>query len=112
MKQFGPVKLIDKARVKVLLVEDKWRHILTLMVNDVPYEDLPESEKPSDEELEQRGETRDEFSMGMHYASVGCHRVNVQEWYETALPMPENLELEDADIWFEEDGLPTERENG
>lgn len=105
--EFGPFKVIDRQRETELINEGKSNHIYTIMVVDVDYDDLPESEKPSEEELEQRGETKDEFSMGMQYGAVGRHIVNMQEIYESSKPLPDELDLEDEDIWFGEDGFPT-----
>ena len=104
--QFGPLKLIDRKREAALLKKGKHRHIFTLVSYERSYEDLPEEDRPTNEELEERGETKDEFTQGAYEGVVGHHLVNVAEIYESKKPMPEDLRIEDDGIWFEEDGLP------
>lgn len=104
--KFGPLKRIDRKREAVLMKQGKFRNVLTLIDYDVGYEDLPEDDRPTDEELEERGETREEYTAGRHEAVVGHHLVNVSEIYESKKPMPEDLRIEDDGIWFGDDGLP------
>ena len=106
VKQFGPFKLIDRKRESALLKQGKYRHIFTLVSYERAYEDLPEDDRPTDEELEERGESKEDFTQGAYEGVVGHHLVNVSEIYESRKPMPEDLRIEDDGIWFEEDGLP------
>lgn len=106
VKEFGPIKRIDRPRESQLLKEGKWQYILTITVEDVGYWDLPKKDRPTGAELKERGDTRNNFSIGMHFGEVGHRLVNMQEMYETAKPMPEDLTLSDDDIWFGENGLP------
>lgn len=106
---YGPFKVINRERERELIKEGKEAHILTVCGQDVDYENLSEENRPSDEELKDRGETKEEYSTTILYASVGRRWVNMQEIYESTKPMPVELELEDKNIWFGDDGLPEGR---
>jgi hypothetical protein len=100
-KRYGPFREIWREREQVLLSSpDGYLHILTVTSDDVAYEDLPEDDRPSDEELEDRGETREDFMGSMLFATVGHHRVNVEVIYESARPMPADLVIEN--FYFDE----------
>lgn len=104
-KEFGPLKPIDRKREEVLRKKEG-NFVLTIMSYDVPYEDLSPDERPSEKELEEREETPEEYTQCFFYADVNYHLVNVERLYESAKPMPDNLELDDEGIWYGEDGLP------
>ena len=99
-KRYGPFSHIDRERETELRHEGKWRYILTIIGYDVPYEDLPEDDRPSDEELQERGETRESHMGYRQDAVVGHHGVNVDEIFESAKPMPEGFEIKD--FWFDD----------
>ena len=77
VKEFGPVKRIDRYREADLLIEGKWKHILTVLESDGRFE-----------------------------AVVGHHLVNMHEIYETSKEMPEDLVIKHKDVWFGEEDLP------
>lgn len=104
-KEFGPLKLIDRKREAVLRKREG-NFVLTIMSYDVPYEDLDEDERPTEKELEERGETPENYTQCFFYAEVGHHIVNVEHLYESKKPMPPDLKLDDEGIWHGEDGLP------
>jgi hypothetical protein len=107
VREYGPFKRIDRKREAALLKAGKYRHIFTLMSVDVPYADLKKEDRPSKMELKERGETKDEYTASVPYASVGHHLVNVDEIFESKKLMPEDLSMEGFDqLWFEDDGLP------
>jgi len=105
-KEFGPLKNIDRAREQELINEEKDLHILTLTGCDVGYDDLSDDDKPSDEEMELMDTNKEEYTTTMWTAFVGRRLVNVSEIYESAKPMPKDLEIQDDGVWFDEDGLP------
>lgn len=104
--EFGPFERISRGREAQLLRHGLDRHLLTLVGYERAYEDIPEAEQPSDAELVERGETKEDFTRGAFEGFVGHHLVNVEEVYESAKPMPRDLRLGDDDIWFGDDGLP------
>lgn len=106
VEQFGPLKTLSREREFQLLQEGKHLHIFTVIGTDVGYDDLSEEDRPSDAELEDRGETKDEYSALVYHGCVGHHIVNVFEIFETSKPMPEDLVIEDEDFHFGDDGLP------
>lgn len=106
VKEFGPIKQIDRARESELMQSGKWRHVLTLVSHEVGYLDLPEEDRPSDQDLKDQETTKEDFTTTGYTACVGHHIVNVSEIFETAKPMPEDLEIPDDEIRFDDDGLP------
>lgn len=105
IEEFGPVTRITRAREDELIQEGKSAHVLTLVGADVGYFDLPVDDRPSEEVLADRGESRHEYSRTVFHAFVGRRIVDVEEIYETAKPMPADLEIQDDDIDFGEDGF-------
>lgn len=106
IRDFGPVKAITRARERQLISEGKSNHVLTLVQRETSFFDLPEEERPSKQELEERGETEEEFSRVTFVGVVGHHVVNMYELYEFEKPLPEDLLLDDDSIDFGEGGLP------
>lgn len=102
----GPFTKITRQREMELIEVGKWNHVFTLINYDMPYEEMPEKDRPSEEEMKDRGETKEEYSESRFIGVVGHHLVNVFEIYEASKPMPEDLELSDENIWFGDDGLP------
>ena len=100
---YGPFKRITRQQEATLAAQGKWLHILTIIGCDVPYEDLAEDNRPSDEELKDRGETRENHMGYTQEATVGHHLVNVDEIFESAKPMPDDLVIHD--FWFDETHL-------
>jgi len=107
VREYGPFKPIVRARERQLLEEGRGAYVFALMSTDAPYEDIPEEERPTDEELVERGETKEDYSASVLYGAVGHHLVNVDELFESAKPMPMDLAIEGNDnLWFGDDGLP------
>jgi len=100
VKLYGPFHRINRDRETELTKTGKWQHILTIIGCDVPYDELPEDDRPSDEELKDRGDTRENFMGYMQEATVGHHRVNVDEIFESTKPMPEDFKI--LDFWFDD----------
>jgi hypothetical protein len=109
VKQFGPFKRINRGRETQLIQQGKHCNILTQVSFYVPYEDLPEDERPSDEELQELGETKENYMGNGCSIEVGHRLVNVDEIYESTRPMPLDLMLEgNENVWFGDDGLPSD----
>jgi hypothetical protein len=108
VKKFGPAKLINREREAELIQQGKSKHILALLGTDVGYDDLNPSDRPDDEELEDMGIEKEDYTQHVYSAAVGHHIVNVSELYEMTKPMPPNLKMvEDSDAdWFGDDALP------
>jgi hypothetical protein len=108
IKAYGPFKLIYRAEERKLIKDDKANHILCVMSCDVPYADLPPDEQPSDEELKERGETKETHMGSVLYVEAGHHLVNVDEIYQSAKPMPLTLMIQgNENVWFGDNGLPS-----
>lgn len=99
-KRYGPFKEIWRERESELVKKGKFRNVLTITSEDIPYEDIPEDDRPSAKELKERGETKKTFMGTMLFARVGHHLVNVEAIFESAKPMPEELTV--RDFWFDE----------
>lgn len=106
VEKYGPVTKIWRQREQELINQGKENHIFTIVGTDVGYDDLSEEDRPTEEELSQRGYTKDEYVETIQEGFVGRRVVNVLDIYETAEPMPRDLEIKNDDIWFEGDGLP------
>jgi hypothetical protein len=83
IKQFGPLVPITNEESWALYKEGEWKHLFAITSTDVGYEDLSEDDRPSDEELKDRGETKEEYSQSMSEGIVGHHIVNVERRYKT-----------------------------
>jgi len=83
IKQFGPLVPITNEESWDMYREGKWKNLFAITSTDVAYEDLPEDDRPSDEELKDRGETKEEYSQSMSEGIVGHHIVNVERRYKT-----------------------------
>lgn len=84
IKQFGPLVPITNEESWALYKEGEWKHLFAIIGTDVDYEDLPEDERPTDEELKERGEAKEEYSQYLTEGIVGHHVVNVERRYKTA----------------------------
>lgn len=100
VKKYGPFKLIDRARENDLVAASKWRNILSIISYEVPYNDLPEDERPSQEELDERQESKESFTGTHLMASVGRHVVNSEHSFETSKPLDATFEI--LDFYFDD----------
>jgi hypothetical protein len=107
VRQFGPFKLIDRARESELYAEGKGKHVFTVTSTDVSWEDLPEDDRPSLKELREMGYTREEYSEPRYYGESGSRLVNMHEIFESSKPMPEGIEVNADAEWCDDGTLPT-----
>lgn len=89
LKQYGPFTLLTRGQADALCSEGKANHVFCVIEG--------ESDEPETSE-------EDEPVIPPWYGCVGFHIVNVLERYQSAKPMP--FELECDDVYFVDNELP------
>lgn len=98
VKKFGPVQKLSNAESHRLAAEGDALRILTIHGEDIPWEDAPEDERPSIEELEDMGESPETYDVYVMEGRPGHSIVNVEARLLCAKPLPEDLEVEVDDL--------------
>lgn len=96
VKQYGPLRPLTLNDSWRLSDEGKGDCILTIIGTDVPWEDLPENDRPSAQELAENfeDETPETYSELRMVGVRGHHIVNVEYRFATAKPLPPELDTE------------------
>jgi len=97
--KYGPLTPISNEESWQLYREGQWDTMFAVVGTDVPYDELPEDDRPTKDELEMMEcDSPDDYSLFVMEGIAGHHVVNVERRYRLAKPMPVGLRVEIDDF--------------